>query len=169
MNVIIHDLSTKESETLFTGLKSETKLISNNGQIKNCIGCFGCWIKTPGKCILKDNYEKMGEILSLADKVIIISRCCYGGYSPFVKNVLDRSISYLLPYFKIKQNETHHRQRYKKDLLLSVYFYGKNISKKEAEIAESLVKANSINFYVSKYNVSFLDSSEELYNIAEIQ
>jgi len=34
----------------------------------------------------------------------------------FVKNVLDRSIPYLLPFFKLKNNEMHHTIRYKKKL-----------------------------------------------------
>ena len=25
-----------------------------NKKLATCIGCFGCWIKTPGECILKD-------------------------------------------------------------------------------------------------------------------
>ena len=24
-------------------------------QIANCIGCFGCWVKTPGTCVIDDD------------------------------------------------------------------------------------------------------------------
>lgn len=169
MNVIIHDLSDEQFHSLFKHIKPDTLIISDNGKIKNCIGCFGCWIKTPGKCIIKDGYDNMGTILSKAEKVIIISKCCYGGYSPFVKNVLDRSISYLLPLFKTINNETHHKQRYKRKLSLSVYFYGKHISKKEIETAKKLITANSRNFYVSDSSTSFYNSPKDFCNEGEIQ
>lgn len=133
MNVIIHDLEKEKFQTLFYNINEDTCIISNNEKIRNCIGCFGCWVKSPGSCVIKDGYDNMGEILSKANKLIIISQCCFGGYSPFVKNILDRSISYLLPFFKIIDNETHHRQRYKKDLSLSVYFYGEHISQQESK------------------------------------
>ena len=99
MNVIIHDLTDLQFQQMYQQIEGDTKIISNNGYIKNCMGCFGCWIKTPGQCVVKDGYETMGSILSRADTVTIISQCYYGGYSPFVKNVLDRSISFLLPFF----------------------------------------------------------------------
>ncbi|WP_407654270.1 MULTISPECIES: hypothetical protein [Caproicibacterium] len=38
--------------------------------------------------------------LSQCDELILISKCCYGGFSPFVKNVLDRSIPYIHPVKK---------------------------------------------------------------------
>ncbi len=169
MNLIIHDLDEKEFPTLFPYIKSDTKVISNNGNIHSCIGCFGCWIKTPGKCVIKDGYDRMGELFAKTDKVIIISQCCYGGYSPFVKNILERSISYLLPFFKTIENETHHKRRYNNTLKLSVYFYGKHIPSSEVQSAKNLIKANCRNFYISQYDVSFYKSPMELCREADIQ
>ncbi|MDU3351391.1 MAG: flavodoxin family protein, partial [Clostridium sp.] len=101
MRLIIHDLKSEEFEKLFPNGLEDTSVISDDGSIHNCIGCFGCWLKTPGACVIRDKYGDMGEYLSKCDEVIIISECVYGGFSPFVKNVLDRSISYVLPFFKI--------------------------------------------------------------------
>ena len=169
MNTIIHDLKKEQFEKIFKCLNKDTKIIYNNENIKSCIGCFGCWIKSPGKCIIKDGYDNMGEILSKTNKLIIISQCCFGGYSPFIKNVLDRSISYLLPFFKTIDKETHHKQRYKKNLSLSVYFYGKHISRQEMLISKKLVESNSKNLYISNYKIFFYYSPNDLCNEEEIQ
>ena len=142
MKLLIHDLEIKDFEKLFPNLLNETMIISDNKMIHHCIGCFGCWIKTPAACVIRDKYGDMGEYLSKCKEVIIISKCCYGGFSPFVKNVLDRSISYVHPYFVIKNGEMHHRRRYKNHIDMQVWFYGKNITEKEKQTAQKLVKAN---------------------------
>lgn len=162
MNVIIHDLTDLQFQQIFPQVTGDTQIISDKGHIKNCTGCFGCWIKTPGQCVMKDGYENMGSILSQADTVTIISKCTYGGYSPFVKNVLERSISFLLPFFKMTDNEIHHKPRYKKSFQLCVYFYGEHITQSERDTAKSMVGRNSINFNVSKHSVTFFKSIEQL-------
>lgn len=162
MNILIHDLSNEQFQSLFPETNNDVYIISDIGTIQHCIGCYGCWIKSPGKCVLKDGYDNMGELLSMSEKVTIISQCFYGCYSPFVKNVLDRSIPWLLPFFKIRNNETHHKRRYQNNMQLAVHFYGENITKEERETAKKLVKANSVNFYVKNYEISFLNSLEEL-------
>ncbi len=162
MNLLIHDLREEQFQSLFPEIYDNAHSISDNGTIRHCIGCFGCWIKTPGTCVLRDGYDNMGELLSKSEKVIVISRCFYGCYSPFVKNVLDRSISWLLPFFRIRNKETHHKRRYSNNMQLAVHFYGKNITPKERETAEKLVKANCANFYVKDYDISFSNSIEEL-------
>ena len=158
MNILIHDLKDFNKKILVN--QKETVIISDNGKIHPCICCFGCWIKTPGQCVIKDGYDNMGELMSKSSRVIIISQCLYGGYSPFVKNILDKSISYLLPYFKIKNGESHHKRRYDNNIDLTVYFYGK-ITESEKETARKLIKANGINMYM-KTKVNFYTSSKEI-------
>lgn len=162
MNVIIHDLETEQFQMLFPHLNQDTQIIYDNGKIKHCIGCFGCWIKTPGTCVIKDGYEHIGAILAKADDVTIISQCLYGGYSPFIKNIFDRSISYVLPFFKTVKGETHHQPRYPNQYRLFVYFYGDNILSQEKLTAQKLVEANGNNFNVSQYTVSFYNSINDL-------
>ncbi|MCI8826858.1 MAG: flavodoxin family protein [Lachnospiraceae bacterium] len=162
MNILIHDLSDEQFQELFPKANNDIYIISDTETIRHCIGCFGCWIKTPGKCVLKDGYDNMGELLSRSEKLTIISQCFYGCYSPFVKNVLDRSIPWMLPFFKIKNNETHHKRRYQNNIQLAVHFYGDNITIDERETAKKLVKANCTNFYVKNYEILFSNSLDEL-------
>ena len=56
MKLIIHDLDEEEFKNIFSEPDEDVVLIGNSGEILNCIGCFGCWIKTPGKCIIRDQY-----------------------------------------------------------------------------------------------------------------
>lgn len=162
MHLFIHDLEEKK-ESLLKQLKQENiVMISNTNTIKHCIGCFGCWIKTPAQCIIKDGYENMGELISKSETLTIISRCFYGGFSPFIKNVLDRSISYLHPYFAIRNGEMHHKRRYDNHFKLTVYFYGEDITQKEKETAEKLVKANAVNFDCDIKRIFFVHDIEEM-------
>lgn len=161
MRLLIHDLAQEELDKIRPGLGGDTKIITNNGKIRHCVGCFGCWVKTPGACVIRDEYGDMGADLGHSSELIIISQCFYGGYSPFVKNVLDRSISYIHPYFVIRNGEMHHRPRYEQSLDLSVWFYGE-ITEKEQRTAEKLVRANAINLNCQRVKVSFVRESAEL-------
>lgn len=143
--VVIHDLTREEWEG-FVDVPEDVKVIADDGSIKKCIGCFGCWVKTPGQCVIADDYQKMGAVFGGAEELVIISRCSFGSYSPFVKNVLDRSISYMLPYFENRNHEMHHRARYGNHIRMRVYFYGEDITAEEKHTAEQLVEANAVNF-----------------------
>ncbi|WP_410771550.1 flavodoxin family protein [Fontibacillus sp. BL9] len=155
MKMIIHDLPPQDFAALYDDKKEDVTVISDNGTIRKCTGCFGCWIKTPGVCVLKDGYQNMGELLAGCDELVIINKCVYGSYSPFILSVLNRSISYILPYFVVKNGETHHRKRYSHYFNLSVHFYGDDITEAEKETAKALVAANSVNFYSPSYKVNF--------------
>jgi multimeric flavodoxin WrbA len=164
VNILIHDLKDFNETAVLKGGQKDTIIISDNGKITPCICCFGCWIKTPGQCVIKDGYDTMGLLHSKCGRIVIISQCFYGGYSPFVHNVLDRSIPYLLPYFETKNGETHHKRRYDNKCTITVYFYGK-IPDKEKKTAEKLVGANGVNHHAEKTEVYFYDNPNDIQGI----
>ncbi len=134
-------------------------LITDKGNIRPCIGCFGCWVKTPGRCVLRDGYESLGELFSQCDRLDILSRCTYGSLSPFVKNVIDRAISYNSPHFTLRNGELHHKRRYKNVITVNAYFYG-DTTEDEQQLARRIVKANMVNFDGIVGDVSFFDSAD---------
>lgn len=161
MKVVIHDLD-KKAWSRLANVTSDVKVISDNGSIKRCVGCFGCWVKTPGQCVIADDYQKMGELLGSTEELVIISHCSFGGYSSFVKNVLERSISYVLPYFEMRGGEMHHKARYENHIRMRVYFYGDDITEAEKDTAKKLVEANATNFQAIVDEVTFVNTPEEL-------
>ena len=126
-----------------------------------CIGCFGCWLKTPGKCIIKDGFEDMGQRLSQVNEFILISKATFGSYSSAVKNVLDRSIAYVLPFFEIRNGEMHHGERYHNALTISALFYG-DMSETEMQTAQNLVRANAVNLNAALGKVHFVEGMEDI-------
>ncbi|MDY9924127.1 hypothetical protein [Methanobacterium sp.] len=150
MKVVVHDLDPEEFLKAFPGLKNreDVRIIAESeGAIRNCIGCFSCWIKTPMQCIIKDSYNDMPTRF-VGEEIIVISRCVYGGYSRFIKNLFDRSIGSGTPFFEIRNGELKHVLRENKDKRTSnfnVYMYGNNITHREKEMMTGLYIANKAN------------------------
>lgn len=125
MKLIVTDLETFELKNGYTTTEDEYQLIKPQGKIHHCVGCFGCWVKTPGKCVIHDGYENIGIMMGSCTELILISQCCYGSVSPFVKAVLDRAISYIHPDFVLRKGEMHHKRRYKNVISISAHFYAR--------------------------------------------
>ncbi len=103
----------------------------------------------------------MGALIGQSDPLIIISRCCYGGYSSPVKAVLDRAIGDSLPFFTWRGGQTHPISRYPRRKRMRVYFYGK-CTEWEQETAKEVVERNRLNFDYEKADVVFFDPIEQL-------
>lgn len=160
MKLIITDI-----EDFHIQIEGEHKVIKPCTPIQSCIGCFGCWVKTPGQCIIHDGFEDTGVFMSQCHELIFISKCCYGSVSPFVKMVQDRAISYIHPDFVLRQGEMHHKRRYKNFISLSAYFYGENITDNEKITAQNLIKANALNYDGEVKRVCFYKTITDLEDI----
>lgn len=82
-------------------------------KINFCIGCFGCWVKHPGKCVFNDEQETVYRAILKADLVVLGSPLILGFVSSNIKKVCDRLIPLLLPYVEIFKGEIRHVRRYK--------------------------------------------------------
>jgi multimeric flavodoxin WrbA len=92
----------------------QTKAFALAGMdIKPCRGCFSCWVKTPGICVIRDDgQESILRAWAEADLIAVLTPITFGGYAPELKKALDRIIPVLLPFFIKIGGETHHPQRY---------------------------------------------------------
>ena len=158
MNLFIHDLSHETDISCFLPTTTAWHVVSEKGALSSCKGCFDCWVKTPGQCILHDGYETLSQVMGACDSIRILSRCIYGSESPFVKSVLDRSIGYVLPLFTIRKGCMRHRRRYKNTLKLQVLFYGVSPECQEAATARRLVDAQARNMMIKHVEVSFYET-----------
>ena len=154
MKLVIHDLKKEEWEAVAQNYAGWT-VVSEEGQIRPCVGCFGCWNRTPGVCVIKDGFENMGELIHRAEEVTVISRYTCGGFSGFVKNVFDRCLGYVLPQFEVVHGETHHKRRYDEDKPFTFVFRGHALTQEEKASAERYVRAVCANFRAHVKAVEF--------------
>ena len=143
-------------------VEGEYQVIQPRGPIASCVGCFGCWIKTPGRSILPDSYRDTGILMGKTKQLLIVSRCCYGCVSPFVKAVQDRAISYVHPDFILRGDRMHHKRRYQNRIAISAWFYGEDVTEAEKETARSLIQANNENYGGRVAEVLFFDTPEQM-------
>jgi multimeric flavodoxin WrbA len=80
--------------------------------IKPCVGCFGCWVKTPGQCVQRDDSELTGRAMATSDFVLYASPLVMGFTTSLMRWVLEKTIVTLLPYFSIIKGEVRHKWRY---------------------------------------------------------
>lgn len=157
MNVLIHDLG----EYPFLDLGDDFVLIDASVKAAPCQGCFQCWTKNAGYCVYPDAFQHSGAAVGKSEKVVIVSRICYGGYSPAVKRFLDRGISDCLPFLTFRKGKTYHAGRYKIKRDLTVCFYG-GCSEFERETAEEYVACHAVNMGADAHRVFFVERFEEL-------
>ncbi len=91
--------------------------------VKDCVGCWSCWVKTPGKCVHKDLDAFYRAYLS-ADKVTIFMKVSQGFVSGNLKTLFDRMIPLYLPFISYETGESMHLARYEKYPDIEVYYEG---------------------------------------------
>ncbi len=150
MNLILSDkylqLTIEDRSTEFINL-SELK-------ISNCIGCFGCWTKTPGRCVIRDDAVKVYPKIAASRRVLYISKIKYGSYDTVMKTMLERAIPIQQAFIRLLNGETHHIQRNVVPKQATIIGYG-NISDEEKRIFTQLVERNARNMCFENYRVIF--------------
>ena len=128
-------------------------------KITNCVGCFGCWVKTPGKCVIRDDATKVYPLIAKSDSVIYVSHIRYGGYDTIMKTMLERAIPIQKAFIRLHHGETHHVQREVVEKDAVIIAYGVR-SKEEQELFTRLVKRNAENMLFRSYQIRFVSQEQ---------
>ena len=92
-------------------------------KIKNCIGCFTCWTKTPGVCVQKDDMtnELFPKWLE-ADLAVYATPLYHFTVNATMKAFIERTLPVVEPFLKRGDDSTSHplRQKLPRAVVLSV-------------------------------------------------
>jgi multimeric flavodoxin WrbA len=155
-------ISDKDYETdifheLFAGITSllktqdfeiEYATIGRN-DLSSCIGCFGCWIKKPGECILPDGIGSINSTAMNSDVVIYLCPVIFGQFSANIKDAIDRWLPNMLPFFMIrKDGSMMHPRRYESYPKQIMIGYGNEVSAEDADLFRDITQKHRSNIEV---------------------
>lgn len=82
-------------------------------EIGHCLGCYTCWTKTPGRCVLKDDMAGLLPQYVNADLVIWSFPLYFFGMPSKIKAFMDRLLPLSLPVITVEGDGTNsHPSRY---------------------------------------------------------
>ena len=111
-------------------------------RISHCIGCNECWLKNPGICTIKDDYEIILKKMVHSDAMWVISETSFGFLSHSAKNIFDRVMPLVTMYLHFKDGEMRHVMRYENKLDIGIIYSGED----NQEYLEKWCERTAINF-----------------------
>ena len=150
-DILLNSIKFKRPENIYIDLSKK--------KIANCTGCFNCWIKTPGRCIIRDDATEIYPIIAQSDKIIYVTKIKYGSYDTTMKTMLERSIPIQQAFIRLYRGETHHVQRDVKEKDAVIIAYG-DISAKDREVFKKLTERNSRNMLFKNYRLIFTNANK---------
>jgi len=80
-------------------------------RIKPCLGCFSCWVKTPGICVQKDDMQTILPKMHEAGIWVFATPLYVDGMTGPMKNLIDRMIPSVEPFFELRDGHCRHPSR----------------------------------------------------------
>lgn len=128
-------------------------------KLSNCVGCFGCWVKTPGKCVIRDDAVKIYPLIAQSKRLLYVSRIYCGSYDVPMKTMLERAIPVQQAFLRLYHDETHHVQRNVVEKDAVILAYGAD-SKAEQDLFQQLVSRNANNMSFKSWKIYFVEENE---------
>lgn len=121
--------------------------------IKACIGCWTCWLRTPGKCAHKDAMAESYSDYVNSDKVILLMDTAQGFINHCAKAFIDRTIPHYHPYIELVDGECHHKARYERHPELHFYYDDQDLGQEEAQVIEDFLYRTAYHFRSKAYRI----------------
>lgn len=92
-----------------SGAETEVIYLAHK-RIHPCTGCYTCWLKTPGQCVIPDDMSEILPKLRGSDLVVFATPVYVDNVTGIMKNFMDRLIPDADPYFaKDSGGECRHK------------------------------------------------------------
>lgn len=79
-------------------------------KIKPCLGCNACWLKTPGRCVQKDDMGPLVDLMRNCEVMVVASPIYVGGVTGQTKTYLDRLTPVSLPFLQVVDGFSVHEK-----------------------------------------------------------
>ena len=80
--------------------------------LRYCVGCWGCWVKTPGECVARDASLEIDRAVIQSDFTVWAAPLKMGFPTTLLKMAMDKHLPLIHPYTVVDQMEAHHLKRY---------------------------------------------------------
>jgi hypothetical protein len=172
-NVVILDGTGFDDADLPPILDVLSHLLESNGarintfslremKLAHCLGCFNCWVKTPGTCREADSGREIAREVIRSDVAVFFTPVTFGGYSPELKKIFDRFVQLISPFFQMDHGEVHHPPRYVHRPRLLMVGVQRRANPTEAHIFKILAGRNAINFHPPSYAAEVVLSTDNV-------
>lgn len=147
----LFDLREKQDGEIYDAIRNlydePLKVASLGDQsITACIGCWNCWVKTPGRCVMKDQMAEFYPDYVNSDTVILLMDTAQGFISHQAKAFLDRTIPHYHPYIEIVDGECHHVRRYEGYPDMVFYYDTEGLTNQEEQVIEDYLYRTAYHF-----------------------
>ena len=85
-----------------------------------CTGCSSCGLKTPGRCVVKDDMQEILRMIVASELLVLATPVRFGSYCAELKKVIDRFQPLMVPIYVVRDGEMHFQGRYDFPVLLGV-------------------------------------------------
>lgn len=149
MKVIVHDLREKSWQALGMRLEEKDIVIGEN---------------------LETVEKDIGKLIGSCRQLVLISRCVYGGFSPFIQCVLSKCRRHFEPLLEVRHGQTHYQVHSgnKNEFDMICCFYGDQITAQEEQSARIQSVSDGISLQARGVKIVFCNTIDELRNYKEI-
>ena len=144
------------------GAATET-LYLRDYKIKHCLGCYSCWLQTPGRCVQKDDMaEDLFDRYLNADLVVLASPVYHATMNARMKLFVERTLPMMDPLGAAPEGGGHpHRfEKMPKVVALSVAGYWEQSMFQVLSLTWRMILAGDLIAEIYRHSSEFLSQPE---------
>jgi len=154
----LFDLREKQDSEIYEVIQNlyaeQLKVVKlEDKSVTSCIGCWDCWLKTPGKCVMKDQMTDHFYDYIKSDTVILLMSTAQGFINHQAKAFFDRTIPHYHPYIELVNGECQHVARYDNYPDMVFYYDAKGLTNREEQVIEDYLYRTAYHFKSKSYRI----------------